>query len=63
MKESKFDPKAVNGSHYGIPQMRNKKLKNLDGYTQIDWGIRYINHRYSGDYCKAKAHFKAKGWH
>jgi hypothetical protein len=63
MKESKFDSRAVNGSHYGIPQLRNKKLKNLDGYTQIEWGIRYIAHRYKGDYCLAWKHFKDKGWH
>jgi len=63
MKESKFDSRAVNGSHYGIPQLRNKKLKNMDGYTQIDWGIRYIAHRYKGDYCLAWQHFKDKGWH
>jgi hypothetical protein len=63
MKESRFDSRAVNGSHYGIPQLRNKKLKHLDGYTQIDWGIRYIAHRYKGDYCLAWQHFKDKGWH
>jgi hypothetical protein len=63
MKESKFDSRAVNGSHYGIPQLRNKKLKNLDGYTQIDWGIRYIKARYSGNYCLALKHFEDKGWH
>ena len=63
MAESKFDSRAVNGSHYGIPQLRNEKLKNLDGYTQIDWGIRYIKARYSGDYCLAWQHFKDKGWH
>ena len=63
MAESKFDSQAKNGSHYGIPQLRNKKLKNLDGYTQIDWGIRYIAHRYKGDYCVAYKHFKDKGWH
>jgi hypothetical protein len=63
MKESRFDSRAINGSHYGIPQLRNKKLKNLDGYTQIDWGIRYIAHRYKGDYCLAWQHFKDKGWH
>ena len=63
MAESKFDSRAVNGSHYGIPQLRNKKVKNLDGYTQIDWGIRYITHRYKGDYCLAWKHFKDKGWH
>ncbi len=63
MAESKFDSRAVNGSHYGIPQLRNKKLKNLDGYTQIDWGIRYVAHRYKGNYCLAWKHFKDKGWH
>ena len=63
MAESRFDSQAKNGSHYGIPQLRNKKLKHLDGYTQIDWGIRYIAHRYKGDYCLAWAHFKSKGWH
>ena len=63
MKESKFDSRAVNGSHYGIPQMRNKKLKHLDGFTQIDWGIRYNQARYKGDFCLAWAHFKSKGWH
>jgi hypothetical protein len=63
MAESKFDSRAKNGSHYGIPQLRNKKLKNLDGYTQIDWGIRYTKARYSGDYCLAWQHFKDKGWH
>ena len=63
MAESKFDSRANLGSHYGIPQLRNKKLKHLDGYTQIDWGIRYIAHRYKGDYCLAWTHFKDKGWH
>ena len=63
MAESKFDSRAKNGSHYGIPQLRNEKLKNLDGYTQIDWGIRYTKARYAGDYCVAWQHFKDKGWH
>ena len=63
MAESKFDSQAKNGSHYGIPQLRNDKLKNLDGYTQIDWGIRYVKARYSGNYCIAWDHFQDKGWH
>ena len=63
MAESKFDSQAKNGSHYGIPQMRNKKLKHLDGFTQIDWGIRYNQARYKGDFCLAYKHFKDKGWH
>jgi hypothetical protein len=63
MAESKFDSRAKNGSHYGIPQMRNDKLKNLDGFTQIDWGIRYVKARYSGNYCLAYKHYLDKGWH
>jgi hypothetical protein len=63
MAESKFDSRARNGSHYGIPQLRNEKLLRLDGFTQLDWGIKYVSHRYSGNYCLAWKHFKDKGWH
>jgi hypothetical protein len=57
-----WNPKAKNGSHYGIGQMRNEKYKNLDGYRQIDWTLRYIKHRY-GTICEAWSFFKAKGYH
>ena len=60
--ESRFNPKARNGSHYGIPQGRSKYLATVDGTKQIDWGIKYINNRY-GSMCKALHHFKTKGWH
>ena len=60
--ESRFNPKARNGSHYGIPQGRSKYLAKVDGTKQIDWGIKYINNRY-GSMCKALHHFKTKGWH
>ena len=62
MAESRLDPKARNGSHYGIPQGRSKYLARVDGTKQIDWGIKYINNRY-GSMCKALDHFKIKGWH
>ena len=64
-KESAWNPKAVNGSHYGIPQGNSEWLKDQDGYTQIQWGLKYIqNHRiYQGDTCKALDHWKVKGWH
>ena len=61
-KESNWNPAARNGSHYGIPQIRNVKLKTMDALTQIDWGLRYIKNRYSTP-CKAWAFFEAKGWH
>ena len=61
-KESAWNPLAVNGSHYGIPQGRSKYLSTLNGYEQIQWGLDYIGHRY-GEPCVAWAHWKAKGWH
>ena len=60
--ESRFNPKARNGSHYGIPQGRSKYLATVDGTKQIDWGIKYINNRY-GSMCQALEHYKIKGWH
>jgi hypothetical protein len=61
-KESAWNPNAVNGSHYGIPQGKSEWLKDQDGYTQIQWGLDYIGHRY-GEPCIALDHWKAKGWH
>jgi hypothetical protein len=61
-KESAWNPNAVNGSHYGIPQGRSIWLKDQDGYTQIQWGLDYIAHRY-GEPCIALDHWRAKGWH
>ncbi len=60
--ESRFNPLARNGSHYGIPQGRSKYLSKVDGTKQIDWGIKYNLNRY-GSMCKALEHFKTKGWH
>jgi len=62
MAESKLNPLARNGSHYGIPQGRSKYLAKVDGTKQIDWGIKYNLNRY-GSMCKALAHYKIKGWH
>ena len=61
-RESKFNPKARNGSHYGIPQGRSKYLATVSGTKQIDWGIKYNLNRY-GSMCKALEHYKIKGWH
>jgi hypothetical protein len=60
--ESRFNPLARNGSHYGIPQGRSKYLSRVDGTKQIDWGIKYNLNRY-GSMCKALEHYKIKGWH
>ena len=62
-KESAWNPEALNGSHYGIPQGNSIYLSTLNGYEQIQWGLDYINNRYDGDTCKAWEHWKAYGWH
>jgi hypothetical protein len=51
-KESRWNVDAVNGSHYGLGQMRSKHYRNLDGYRQIDAMIKYIKVRY-GSMCNA----------
>ena len=62
-----WNPQAVGnlkGNHkvYGIGQMKNNKYKTLDGYTQIDWTLRYIKNRYQTP-CEAWLFFKANGYH
>lgn len=57
-----WNPKARNGSHYGIGQMRNETYKNLDGYKQIDWSIKYSKKRY-GSMCNAWRFFQSNGYH
>ena len=61
-KESSWNPKAVNGSHYGLGQMRSRWYKNLTPKQQVKAHMRYINHRY-GNACAALDHFDKKGWH
>jgi hypothetical protein len=61
-KESRWNPLAKNGSHYGLGQMRSKWYKNLDAYRQIDQTIKYITNRYTSP-CKAWAFHERKGWY
>lgn len=46
-KESRWNPRAKNGSHFGLGQMRSKHYRNLDPYRQIDSTIAYIKKRYT----------------
>ncbi len=62
-KESNWRVNAINGSHFGLGQMRNPKYRNLDGFRMIDWSLRYIDHRYQGSSCKAFEHWQKRGWH
>ena len=57
-----WNPRARNGSHYGIGQMRNETYKNLDGFTQIRWSIKYIKSRY-GSMCNSWRFFQVNGYH
>jgi hypothetical protein len=60
-KESNWRVNAVNGSHYGLGQMRSKWYRNLDGYRQIDQTIKYIGKRYSTP-CKAWSFHQRNNW-
>jgi len=61
-KESNWRPNARNGSHFGIPQGRSRYLATVDGFKQVEWGIKYIKARY-GTPCKAWKFFKANHYH
>ena len=61
-KESSWNPKAKNGSHYGLGQMRSTWYRDLSPKKQIKASIKYIHHRY-GCPCKALHHLETKGWH
>ncbi len=69
MENSKWDIKAKNGSHHGLPQGRSKFLATADYKAQITWHIKYLKHRYGTDRfgvanaCGAWAHWLMKGWH
>ena len=62
-RESRFDPNARNGSHYGLAQMRNDNVRTLKPREQVRWHMRYLDHRYNGSACKALKHMNKKGWH
>ena len=61
-KESAWNDKAVNGSHYGIPQGRSIYLKTANKYEQVDWGLAYIEVRY-GTPCAALRFFRENNYH
>ena len=61
-KESNWRVEAKNGSHFGIGQMRNEKYKLLDGFKQVDWSKRYIEHRYK-TMCNAWRFWLKNGYH
>lgn len=61
-KESSDNPKAVNGSHYGLPQGRSRYLATATPVQQIKFMKKYVTARYKT--CeKAKAHHLKFGWY
>jgi hypothetical protein len=60
--ESRWNHKARNGSHYGIPQGRSLWLKTANPIEQIKWGIKYNKNRY-GSNCAALRFFKENNYH
>jgi hypothetical protein len=68
IRESKWNYKARNGSHYGLGQMRNSLVLTLTPKEQIVMHMRYIGHRYGyvngePNACLAAEHLRSKGWH
>ena len=68
IRESKWNYKAVNGSHYGLGQMRNVMVLRLTPKEQIDLHYKYLVHRYGmvngeANACLAAEHLDKKGWH
>jgi hypothetical protein len=69
-KESAFNPRAIGNLSsptksyvYGIPQLKNPIIQHLSAIEQIDYGMKYIAHRYDGLPCRAWKHWQVKGWH
>ena len=72
--ESAWDYRAVGNLDgtspvYGIPQLKNPLMLEKTEYEQVDYGLKYIAHRYKYDddgyinACAALKHFNTKGWH
>lgn len=69
-KESAWNHKAIGNLNsptkqyvYGLLQLKNPIVKDKSPIEQIHYGLKYIDHRYQGDTCKAWKHWKDKGWH
>ena len=68
IKESRWDYKARNGSHYGLGQIKNKMVLKQTPRQQILFHMKYIGHGYGyvngePNACKAAEHFDSRGWH
>jgi hypothetical protein len=76
-KESAWNWKAVgnlNGKHrvYGIPQGKSEFLRTASPLQQVDWGLRYIGHKFGyvrtiegmqPNTCAALDHWRKRNWY
>jgi hypothetical protein len=60
--ESRWNERARNGLHIGIPQGRSEWLKSATGIQQVKWGLKYNKNRY-GSNCNALAFFRENNYH
>lgn len=62
--ESNWRSSAYNksGGAYGIPQIKNPILKDMNKYEQVDIGIKYIRHRYTSSCSALKLWNKRAGY-
>jgi hypothetical protein len=61
-KESRWNYKAKNGSHYGLGQMKSQHYRDLDPFRQIDATLKYITNRYQTN-CKAWAFHQERNYY
>ena len=67
-RESRYDIDAINGSHHGYYQIRNKRIIDAPYDYQFYFYWTYVSHRYGvteydePDMCKALHHLRVKGW-
>ena len=76
-KESAWNWKAVGnigGTHqvYGIPQGKSEFLRTANPLQQVDWGLRYIGHKFGyvrtiegmqPNTCAALNHWRKRNWY
>ena len=69
-KESAFNTKAIGNLDsptksyvYGIPQLKNAIIKDMDAIGQLNYGFKYLKHRYNNQPCRAWNHWQKRGWH
>jgi hypothetical protein len=67
-RESRWNYKAKNGSHYGLGQVKNKIVLKQSPKEQIIFHMKYIAHKYGivnnePNACRAAQHLDRYGWH